>query len=129
MTSSDADGAGQERALLESSSNDARDPQLNVRMAAELQAGMVARAAADGLRKSAWAREVLTAVLVSELSLPQLTELVRAQARAQVAPPVEVERPKLGAQVVRTGRCLHPVHLRQEFPTFDRCVCGVEFRR
>ncbi len=102
------------------------DKAMNIRMEPELHELCVAAGKRDGLAKSVWAREVLTAVLRSKLSLAEVVEAVNQQAR-RPAPQVFARgtvADSLGRTVITPANCIHPRHLIKTFETFERCLCG-----
>jgi plasmid stability protein len=109
---------------------------LPVRVDDRMRTALEERAAADGLRPSTWAREILAAVLATKLTAFELQAVLRG--RQQLDPQeltdgVVVSGPKstngrpstvnrLGRRVILTGDCLCPVHLRRQLPTHDVCA-------
>lgn len=102
-----------------------REPIVNVRMDPTRIEQLDEHAGKDGLRRSTWAREILLMVLDAGLTLEQVRSMTATK------PPVQtvLSSARLGARIVLTGRCLHPVHLRTPYPTFDKCECGQVFHR
>lgn len=108
---------------------------MNTRVDPAMRQELDARAAADGLRPTTWAREVLAAVLATGLTVWEVQAVLRSR---QVVDPQELtggvvsRGPRtvraggqLGRRVILTGDCLCPVHLRRQLPTFDVCAnCG-----
>lgn len=106
---------------------------VNVRMSSSSRGELGEAARRDRLADSTWAREVVVSVLATGMTLPELQKLL---AEYQVQKPSELEpanltgRRVLGRRVRLTGKCLCPLHLREEFPTFGRCrECGAEYPR
>lgn len=100
---------------------------LHVKVGDGFKAQLVEQAGRDKLAPSSWVREVLAAVVVAEVSLADLQALLTD--RQAVDPAQVVNRVRVNGQLGRaetyTGRCLHPVHLREHLPTYDRCSgCG-----
>jgi hypothetical protein len=109
---------------------------VNMRCSASLRGKLDRAAEADKLRSSTWVREVVVSVLATGLSLPDLQKLLaehQSRRPADVAGEVVLTgRRVLGRRERLSGGCLHPLHLREHFPTFDRCRaegCGQEFPR
>lgn len=107
---------------------------LPVRVDARMRSELEVRSAADGLRPSTWAREILAAVLATRLTAFELQAVLRGR---QLRDPQEltggvvstgpraVPGRTLGRRVILTGDCLCPVHLRRQLPTHDVCAhCG-----
>ena len=100
---------------------------LNVRVGEGFKELAVRAAARDHLLPSPWAKEVLMAVVAAGVTLPELQRLL--ESRQEVDPAVMVAQVRVSGELGRsehlTGRCLHPVHLRERLPTHDRCGgCG-----
>jgi hypothetical protein len=98
---------------------------LNVRCGGGLKEQVSELAGRDGLAPSSWAREVLSAVVAAGVGLEVLQRVLagrQGQDPATISDRVRwVNGDRLGATVIVTGACLHPVHLRTEMPTFDVC--------
>lgn len=117
--------------------NGAKRP-LPVRVDDAMRTKLEDRAAADGLRPSTWAREILAAVLATSLTAWEVQAVLKGR---QLVDPQSltdgvVQRGprsvggELGRRVILTGNCLCPVHLRRAYPTFDRCVnCATRWDR
>jgi hypothetical protein len=102
------------------------DKAMNIRMSPDLHELCLAAAGRDGLKKSVWAREILTAVLKSRLSLAEVVTAVNQQAQ-RPAPQVFTRGTNdspLGRTVLTPASCLHPRHFISTFETFERCLCG-----
>lgn len=123
--------------MVGSSSARAAKGTLSVRVDDAMKSTLEERALADDLRPGTWAREVLAAVLATSLSAWEVQAVLKGR---QLVDPQSltdgvVQRgPRstngLGRRVILTGNCRCPVHLRQQFPTFDRCVnCGTRHDR
>lgn len=106
---------------------------VNVRMQSAARAALEAAARKDRLPDSTWVREVVVSVLATGLSLPELQKLLadlQTKRPAELEPTVLTGRRVLGRQVKAVPRCLCPLHLREKFPTFDRCrECLTEYPR
>jgi hypothetical protein len=98
-----------------------------------MRAELEARSAADGLRPSTWAREILAAVLATRLTAWEVQAVLRARQTVdpqELTDGVVARGPRstsngLGRRVILTGDCLCPVHVRRQMPTFDVCAaCG-----
>lgn len=99
---------------------------VNVRLAPDLL-DQVETAAHDAhLDRSNYTRELLTAAVTSGLTLAELCDVIRtAQHTTPALLPAPEKAPrKLGARRKLTGKCMHPVHLVQQYPTQDVCTCG-----
>jgi hypothetical protein len=99
---------------------------LHVKVGEGFKELLASRARGDRLAPSSWVREVLAAVVVAGVGLADLQALL--QDRQGVDPARVVGRVRVNGQLGRaetlTGRCLHPMHLREHLPTYDRCACG-----
>jgi hypothetical protein len=112
---------------------------LPVRVDDRMRTELEARASADGLRASTWAREILAAVLATKLTAFELQAVLKGRQQRdpqELTDGVVARGPRstngrqLGRRVILTGECLCPVHLRRQFPTFDVCVaCGTRHDR
>lgn len=113
----------------------------SVRVTEELKVAGLDAAARAGMDESVFIREAMTALMRSGLSLPQLVDLLRVATSMEsplvTAPRTNGSREQVvfrgmvsrGRSTVLTGKCLCPMHLREEYPTFDRCTnCGTEYR-
>jgi hypothetical protein len=111
----------------------AGDVALSIRLLPDEKALIRKAGDSDGLPASVWARQVLLMVVDGGLDLQRLKRAVaEAQVEPEPAPPPIVLRGAntgLGATVLLPGTCLHPMHLREQYPTFDQCVCGRQFPR
>jgi hypothetical protein len=112
------------------------DSVLNIRMLPAEKLQVKARGEAENLPPSVWAREVLLLVVNAGLDLAQVKRAVvelqaAEEAQAEKPPPVVLRGTAsgLGATVLLPGTCLHPMHLREQYPTFDQCRCGHRFAR
>jgi hypothetical protein len=114
------------------------DKLLSIRMTKHQKGLVEERAELEALAASTWARDALLMLAAGELSLKDIEIAVQEARSRRAAPAVEPETRQvlvrgahtgLGRREVLAGGCLHPLHLRERLPFFDRCQCGKRFRR
>lgn len=105
----------------------------NVRVDDELSDAIEARAAELGLKKSAWAREVLGAVALGGVTLDDLNVLVERRGLTEQSPHPERHlalQGMLGRQDTIAKRCSHPLTARKQLAFSQICgVCGQTVKR
>ena len=105
----------------------------NVRVDDDLSDAIDASAELAGLKKSAWAREVLGAVALGGVTLEDLNRLINSRGLGGLSPHPERHLTLQGA----TGRlddtqrrCLHPSTARQQLAFSVMCrLCGGTVKR
>lgn len=105
----------------------------NVRLEDELQDGLDARASVEGLKKSTFAREVLSAVVYGQVTLEDLHALVKAKGAtgSTVHPDRHLALQGMtGRQDEVARKCTHPVTARKQMVFSVMCsVCGATVKR
>lgn len=106
----------------------------NVRVTPELFDAIEDAAAAEGLRKSVWAREVLGAIAMGGVTLAQLRALLDADPASVGVTPHPSRYLALQGQNARSDKlqaqCSHPSTAVRKLPFTDVCgVCGATLRR
>lgn len=108
-------------------------PLFNCRMDEDLQDAVEEAAEKEGLKKSAWGREVMAACAYGGVTLEDLAALV--EAKGVTGKTVHPERHlalqgQVGRQTDKQARCVHPLPARKRMAFSVICgVCGVTVKR
>lgn len=105
----------------------------NVRVDDDLSDAIEASAEASGLKKSAWAREVLGAVALGGVTLQDLNDLIKSKGLTDQSPHPERYlslQGQTGRQESIVRRCIHPLTARKQLAFAQVCgLCGATVKK